>query len=99
MFSILTFVLLSMYIICFYFLTITTLLFNVYCNCLNIKCTMNLLTLATRSNGSYVIPMLNVCIQILFSLSCLSKNFYFDFKRILFQGVLTLQLMCHDGAM
>ena len=70
----------------------------VYFNCLNIKCTMNPLTLAISSNGSYVIPMLNVCIQIVLSPSCLSKNLYHQCTIILFQGVLTLQLMCHDGA-
>ena len=83
-----------------FFLTISALLFNVHCNWLNIKCSMNLLTLAISSNGSYVIPrpMLNVCIQIVLSPSCLSKNLYHQCKVILLLGVLTLQLMCHDGA-
>ena len=80
----------------FYCLTITALLFNfnLYCNWLNIKSAMNLLTLAISSNGSYVILMLNVCIQILLSPSCLSNNLFHQCKIILFPGVLTLQLMC-----
>ena len=59
---------------------------------------MNPLTLVISSKGSNVIPMLNVCIQIVLSPSCLSKNLYHQCTIILFQGVLTLQLMCHDGA-
>ena len=99
MFSIVTFVLLSnVYNLFCFFLTITALLFNVYFNCLNIKCAMNRLTLAISSNESYVISMLNVCIQIVLNPSCLSKNLYHQCTIILFQGVLTLQLMCHDGA-
>ena len=85
MFPILIFVLLPIYIHCFYFLVITALLFNVYYNCVILKCTMNLLTLAISSNGSHVISMLNLCTQIILSQSCLSKNFYHQCKIILFQ--------------
>ena len=86
MFSTSIFVLLSIYVICFYFLVTTALLFIVYYyKCLNIKCNMNLLTLAINSNGSDVMPMQNLCtLQILLGQACLSKNFYHQFKIILY---------------
>ena len=75
-----------MYVICFYFLVTTALLFIVYYyKCLNIKCIMNLLTLVINSNGSDVMPMLNLCtLQMLLSQACLSKNFYHQCKIILY---------------
>ena len=54
---------------------------NVYYNCVNLKCTTNLLTLAISSNGSHVISMLNLCTQIILSQSCLSRKKIILFLR------------------